>query len=332
MELLGVMFFGMGVARVFGMLTQGGLEASGAMDIWGTMAMLVGLPAATKLTEKLMDLLRGYSILDDETKEFISWSAFAGQGLGILTMAFGATALGVLSLAQLFPAFGVLLKSKGIMGIMGMIGERWMLVFRSLPGKIMGGLLLVKMAIGGIIEVCSNVGKNAMKVGRGVINFVSAVVLISLVATGAISMGWAVLIGALIWGAGKLLIAWEPFANLLAWIGKLMQGIGGATRAIFTKDVSIGEGWSSGWNTPSGVGPPKKMASGGIVSSPTLAMIGESGPEAVIPLSGSGGFGGAVSTTVNINNPVISNSMDVGNIGNQVNEILMKQLRAAGIR
>ena len=34
-----------------------------------------------------------------------------------------------------------------------------------------------------------------------------------------------------------------------------------------------------------------RMASGGIVSSPTLALIGEAGPEAVVPLSG-GGFGG----------------------------------------
>ncbi len=39
------------------------------------------------------------------------------------------------------------------------------------------------------------------------------------------------------------------------------------------------------------------MASGGIVTSPTMAMIGESGPEAVIPLSNGGSFGG--STTVN---------------------------------
>jgi hypothetical protein len=36
----------------------------------------------------------------------------------------------------------------------------------------------------------------------------------------------------------------------------------------------------------------RPMASGGIVTKPTFAMIGEAGPEAVVPLSGSGGIGG----------------------------------------
>ena len=42
-----------------------------------------------------------------------------------------------------------------------------------------------------------------------------------------------------------------------------------------------------------------KMASGGIVNSPTLAMIGEAGPEAVIPLSRMGQMGGGMTITVN---------------------------------
>jgi hypothetical protein len=49
------------------------------------------------------------------------------------------------------------------------------------------------------------------------------------------------------------------------------------------------------------------LAEGGIVTSPTLAMIGEGrGPEAVIPLSklgsmGFGGNGGGANITVNVN-------------------------------
>ena len=44
------------------------------------------------------------------------------------------------------------------------------------------------------------------------------------------------------------------------------------------------------------IGEIPKLAKGGIVTSPTLAMIGESGAEAVVPLSRGGGIG----TTVNI--------------------------------
>jgi hypothetical protein len=42
------------------------------------------------------------------------------------------------------------------------------------------------------------------------------------------------------------------------------------------------------------------LANGGIVTSPTMALIGEAGPEAVIPLSRGGGFGGGI--TINITN------------------------------
>ncbi len=41
------------------------------------------------------------------------------------------------------------------------------------------------------------------------------------------------------------------------------------------------------------------LAKGGIVTSPTLAMIGEAGPEAVVPLNQSGGFGNTYNITVN---------------------------------
>ena len=52
------------------------------------------------------------------------------------------------------------------------------------------------------------------------------------------------------------------------------------------------------------------LAEGGIVTGPTLAMIGERGPEAVIPLSGrNSGMGG--NYTININGG-LSSSADIG--------------------
>ncbi len=53
------------------------------------------------------------------------------------------------------------------------------------------------------------------------------------------------------------------------------------------------------------LGVPYPMADGGIVTSPMLAMIGESGPEAVIPL-GQGGMGGGTHLTVNVEGSVIA--------------------------
>jgi hypothetical protein len=43
------------------------------------------------------------------------------------------------------------------------------------------------------------------------------------------------------------------------------------------------------------------LAAGGIVSSPTLALIGERGPEAVVPLSKIGDMGGGTNVTIHVN-------------------------------
>ena len=47
----------------------------------------------------------------------------------------------------------------------------------------------------------------------------------------------------------------------------------------------------------------KAMATGGVVTSPTFALIGEAGPEAVIPLSKMGSMGGGVTINVNGGDP-----------------------------
>jgi phage-related protein len=70
------------------------------------------------------------------------------------------------------------------------------------------------------------------------------------------------------------------------------------------------------------------LAAGGIVNSPTLAMIGEAGPEAVIPLSRMNGFGNGgpiINITISGNN--ISSAMDLKNICNKVEEALMSKVR-----
>ena len=67
----------------------------------------------------------------------------------------------------------------------------------------------------------------------------------------------------------------------------------------FIGEIKIGRiGGDEGTTSGGGINIPK-MASGGIVNSPTLAMIGEAGPEAVIPLSRMGQMGGGMSITVN---------------------------------
>ena len=73
-------------------------------------------------------------------------------------------------------------------------------------------------------------------------------------------------------------------------------------------DTKIFGTWGLPDNVPNDYLKISELAEGGIVNSPTLAMIGEAGPEAVIPLSKMGGMGG---NTITINMPTGSNGDDV---------------------
>lgn len=68
-----------------------------------------------------------------------------------------------------------------------------------------------------------------------------------------------------------------------------IPNISSAEKQASAGDFRMAEGWSV-----------PKMATGGIVTAPTLALIGEAGPEAVVPLDRAGGMG-TTNVTINVN-------------------------------
>jgi len=80
---------------------------------------------------------------------------------------------------------------------------------------------------------------------------------------------------------------------------------------------SVGMDLSS-WQIP-------KLAKGGIVNSPTLAMIGEAGPEAVVPLSGNNaGIGGTYNITVNAGG--ITDRTDKRALAREIGNMIQQEL------
>lgn len=68
------------------------------------------------------------------------------------------------------------------------------------------------------------------------------------------------------------------------------------------------------------------FATGGIVSGPTLALVGEAGPEAIVPLSAMGGAGmGGINITITGN--TISSQLDVRNLAQTVSQEIVRVLR-----
>jgi hypothetical protein len=96
--------------------------------------------------------------------------------------------------------------------------------------------------------------------------------------------------------------AFDKFGNAIMIVtGPLGVLIGSLRKLVELKDA-IGSFDIGGINIPG-------FADGGIVTKPTLAMVGEKGPEAIIPLSQMGGMGGGV--TVNVTGG-LSTSAEIG--------------------
>ena len=66
------------------------------------------------------------------------------------------------------------------------------------------------------------------------------------------------------------------------------------------------------------------LAEGGIVNSPTLAMIGEAGPEAVVPLS-KGGMGNGMNVTINVAGSVIAQKDLAAQMRNELAQLLRRK-------
>jgi hypothetical protein len=101
-----------------------------------------------------------------------------------------------------------------------------------------------------------------------------------------------------------------------------MDAIAAKMKRTVTIDVLVNERVN---NIVASVGGIPKMADGGIVNKPTLALIGEAGPEAVVPLSKMNAGGGG---DVNIN--VTGGLATSAEIGQAITNALRAYSRSAG--
>lgn len=75
-----------------------------------------------------------------------------------------------------------------------------------------------------------------------------------------------------------------------------------------------------------------KFAEGGIVTGPTLGLLGEAGPEAVIPLDRLRGGGGGTNITINLQGDFYTDDETAERFGDALARVLKNQLNLGGIR
>jgi len=106
MEMLGVMFFGMMLQRMFMGFLQPVMEAFGVFELFGLMLLIVFLPIMEALFPYFLQLMEFFMELPEPVKMVIGVFTIIGAIIGTIIMYLGAFALGIGSIIQLFGGAG----------------------------------------------------------------------------------------------------------------------------------------------------------------------------------------------------------------------------------
>ena len=232
-----------------------------------------------------------------------------------------ATALGpiVIMIPALTTAFSAMAASQTVATVATYAQAAAMAVLNVAMGPVGLVILAVALAIGGIVLAIKNWDKVTAafsKVWDTVWNGIKSIfdtVMGALEKVFDSKLSWLLPGGALIKGLLFLKDNWDTIWNgMKATVSLVVDGIKGYVNLLIAAlNLMIRGANKISIKVPSwvpGIGGKgfalnipeiPKLAQGGIVRSPTLAMLGEAGPEAVVPL----GRGGAGGVTVNILGP-----------------------------
>ena len=349
-ELLSVMFFGMAMSAALSGMTQRAKESSGALELWGSAMETLFLPIMEEVLPYMEEFADDIDDMDTGTKKSVGGLVLLWEVLSKLIMSLGMLGLawfGFTQMAQTYPELAKKIGkvTKWLLTPLRMLWRVGAWVFGRLVFIIAGFSATVTSVLLGIfiflliawkkdwgnmrkhfddtIEGIKTVARGVGKVLSGIFKIGLGLVKVAFTDEwDLVTEGWQNFtdgLGDIADGAVKAI--WSPWKWLWDMLKDFMQyfkdlkdeisdvGLGGT----FANRIGSKVGGAMDWLA--GLSP---YAEGGIVTRPTAALIGEAGPEAVIPLNKMGGMG----TTININNPVVRNDTDINAIAEQVSRVL----------
>jgi hypothetical protein len=246
-----------------GKLQQAMVQLGEAGEALGTFI----LPVFASVAGFLKDMAVGFQTLDPTIQQFIVIAGGIAVVLGPVLLILSAM---VPAIAAIGVAIGLILSPIGLLvvavvGIAVLIAAKWdeIMYWTEQLGNVFNNIFrAIGIAFSNLGRAIANVWDNIVGVFRGAINAIADV--------------------------GRRI--WDPLADGFESAIDVIRGIWNAF-ARFWNSIQISVpavdvpflGRVGGFNV--GLPDLPRLAEGGIVSAPTLAIIGERGPEAVVPLS-----------------------------------------------
>lgn len=104
MEYLGLMFAGMGIAKLFGSMTQGAMDWLGISELFTTSLNIITLEGLLPMTDSIYSAITGLMDLPQATKKSIAETMLFMNGFGTTLEVMSSLVLMLSSVAMAFPA------------------------------------------------------------------------------------------------------------------------------------------------------------------------------------------------------------------------------------
>ncbi len=180
MEMLGVMFFGMMLQRIFIGFLRPVMEAFGVFDLFRIMLLTLFLPVMEILFPPLLKIMEFFMNLPEPVQKAIGIFTLLGAAIGALLFIIGSFALGLGSLILVFPSIGVAVQGLGailagsfapLLGIVAIVVAVLIGMFLAWKENFLGMKKIVATFIEGIKQWFGGL----VKIVTGVFNIIKAI-------------------------------------------------------------------------------------------------------------------------------------------------------------
>jgi len=309
-EFMSLMFAGMALSSVFGGMIKQVLQMTGIFDLWRGILASILLPVLIPLIQQYLPKFLEW-MKDPAHKEMLAKWILWGFVIGTTLMLIGQLGLALTGIGALVTVF------KGLGQSVWWVGTMFYKVFTIAKwglGSILAVVSIVIIAFQGLWDIFKGIrDSQTWRVVKGVLLVIVAIAAVIAAILFSVPVAIAGAVAAVVALIINLLSKLKPVQDFFSKVGNFLT--------------------FKGWKTDEQV---RGFATGGIVNKPTLAMIGEAGPEAVVPLSGPNAGGGGIGSinynpTININASG-GGGIDIDSLVRTINDRLYDDLRRNGTR
>lgn len=317
MSLLGIMFFGMAIQRFFRQFTQRTMEMVGVTDMFSDAVSLMVFKAWEPWLDNAYEVIGWMYDTPEAFQKVVGGFVTLGDVAGTALSNLGQWGLGLRSLREELPIL-----KKNVTDLLFKLKEYAARAWKGTISLVKGAWDMTTVALANLMKWYGKGGTKSMilKIGITLVILEAARRILEWISAESKKSSHEIDVSLNTQGIKS---PWDAITKSDSWTDAGINLVGGGLSTGMKGATGIFDYVNAIYKNLTG------LADGGIVRKPTLALVGEAGPEAVVPLSRSGGMGMGTNITIApvVNISGTSSDMDAHSLANQISNIWSDDMR-----